>query len=170
MCNSGLSVWKNDQRGEEDRSGMERSEKWNRMNEVKWSELSEVTWREIEDGGPGWVFVRDHYYTYMMGLNLQQVIGNALIISWTNNSNLLIHPRQLCYSNGCWFLSSPEVHPWVHPRLAGNLSWCCDRHSVQERRWHLWMEFHRKLTSRVANFIAKTLLGSNCSDLTGSFR
>jgi len=30
--------------------------------------------------------------------------------------------------------------------------------------------FIRKLTSRVANFIAKTLLGSNCSDLTGSFR
>lgn len=30
--------------------------------------------------------------------------------------------------------------------------------------------FMRKLTSRVANFIAKTLLGSNCSDLTGSFR
>jgi len=28
----------------------------------------------------------------------------------------------------------------------------------------------RKLTSRVANFLAKTALGSNCSDLTGSFR
>ncbi len=32
--------------------------------------------------------------------------------------------------------------------------------------WNLY----RKLTSRVANFIARTLLGSNCSDLTGSFR
>jgi hypothetical protein len=31
-------------------------------------------------------------------------------------------------------------------------------------------DFRRKLTSRVANFIASTLLGSNCSDLTGSFR
>lgn len=30
--------------------------------------------------------------------------------------------------------------------------------------------FNRKLTSRVANFIAKAALGSNCSDLTGSFR
>lgn len=31
-------------------------------------------------------------------------------------------------------------------------------------------DFRRKLTSRVANFLAKTLLGNNCSDLTGSFR
>ncbi|KAL4466042.1 hypothetical protein ABPG74_004279 [Tetrahymena malaccensis] len=31
-------------------------------------------------------------------------------------------------------------------------------------------DFMRKLTSRVANFIAKTTLGSSCSDLTGSFR
>lgn len=30
--------------------------------------------------------------------------------------------------------------------------------------------FFRKLTSRVANYIAKTTLSSNCSDLTGSFR
>ena len=28
----------------------------------------------------------------------------------------------------------------------------------------------RKLTSRVANFIASTSLGANCTDLTGSFR
>ncbi len=31
-------------------------------------------------------------------------------------------------------------------------------------------DFGRKLTSRVANYIAKTTLGSDCSDLTGSFR
>lgn len=31
-------------------------------------------------------------------------------------------------------------------------------------------DFRRKLTSRVANFLAKTLLGNDCSDLTGSFR
>jgi dolichol-phosphate mannosyltransferase len=30
--------------------------------------------------------------------------------------------------------------------------------------------FHRKLTSRVANFIARAATGSQCSDLTGSFR
>lgn len=30
--------------------------------------------------------------------------------------------------------------------------------------------FKRKLTSRGANFIAKTALGNSCSDLTGSFR
>jgi len=28
----------------------------------------------------------------------------------------------------------------------------------------------RKLTSRVANYLAKTALGNDCSDLTGSFR
>jgi dolichol-phosphate mannosyltransferase len=32
--------------------------------------------------------------------------------------------------------------------------------------WNLF----RKLTSRVANFIASTSLGVSCSDLTGSFR
>ena len=32
-----------------------------------------------------------------------------------------------------------------------------------------WSLF-RKLTSRVANFIASTTLGINCTDLTGSFR
>ena len=31
-------------------------------------------------------------------------------------------------------------------------------------------DLRRKLTSRVANFLARTLLGNNCSDLTGSFR
>ena len=31
-------------------------------------------------------------------------------------------------------------------------------------------DFRRKLTSRVANFLAKTLLGNKCTDLTGSFR
>jgi dolichol-phosphate mannosyltransferase len=31
-------------------------------------------------------------------------------------------------------------------------------------------DFGRKLTSRVANFIAKSTLGSSYSDLTGSFR
>lgn len=31
-------------------------------------------------------------------------------------------------------------------------------------------DFSRKLTSRVANFIAKATLGSQCTDLTGSFR
>jgi len=31
-------------------------------------------------------------------------------------------------------------------------------------------DFKRKLTSRVANFIARVALGNNCSDLTGSFR
>lgn len=30
--------------------------------------------------------------------------------------------------------------------------------------------FSRKLTSRGANFLASTLLGVKCSDLTGSFR
>lgn len=30
--------------------------------------------------------------------------------------------------------------------------------------------FHRKLTSRVANFLASTVLGTSYSDLTGSFR
>jgi len=30
--------------------------------------------------------------------------------------------------------------------------------------------FFRKLTSRVANFIAATSLSADCSDLTGSFR
>ena len=30
--------------------------------------------------------------------------------------------------------------------------------------------FSRKLTSRGANFLASTLLGVQCSDLTGSFR
>ena len=32
--------------------------------------------------------------------------------------------------------------------------------------WNLY----RKVTSRTANLIARTLLGSSCSDLTGSFR
>ena len=31
-------------------------------------------------------------------------------------------------------------------------------------------DFKRKLTSRVANFIAKSALGSDCTDLTGSYR
>lgn len=31
-------------------------------------------------------------------------------------------------------------------------------------------KFNRKLTSRGANFLASTLLGVKCSDLTGSFR
>ncbi len=34
---------------------------------------------------------------------------------------------------------------------------------------HGW-DLRRKLTSRVANFLAKTMLGSNTTDLTGSFR
>lgn len=31
-------------------------------------------------------------------------------------------------------------------------------------------DLKRKLTSRVANYIARTMLGGDCSDLTGSFR
>ena len=31
-------------------------------------------------------------------------------------------------------------------------------------------DLKRKLTSRVANFLAKTMLGSDTTDLTGSFR
>lgn len=65
-------------------------------------------------------------------------------------------------------------HPKYIPKLIRRMEWTgaeivTGTRYIENAGVYGW-DLKRKLTSRCANFLAKTAMGSDCSDLTGSFR
>lgn len=85
--------------------------------------------------------------------------------------------RQFCHHNGCRSFSSPQIHSQhdsVHlcsfrKQRQTNADIVTGTRYIDGAGVDGWA-WKRKLTSRVANFIASWALGSSFSDLTGSFR
>lgn len=87
-----------------------------------------------------------------------------------------IEGLQFCSGNFVILMDADLSH---HPKFIGKFiarqkETNCDvvtgtRYKPGEGGVYGW-DLRRKLTSRVANFLATTLLGKKCSDLTGSFR
>ncbi|EGR27944.1 hypothetical protein IMG5_186300 [Ichthyophthirius multifiliis] len=87
---------------------------------------------------------------YMDGLKC--ATGNFIILM---DADLSHHPKYIPYFINKQAEKNADIVTGTRYKVGGGV--------------YGW-DFIRKLTSRVANFLAKTLLGSSYSDLTGSFR
>eukprot|EP00828_Plagiopyla_frontata_P005181 TRINITY_DN1203_c0_g1_i2.p1 TRINITY_DN1203_c0_g1~~TRINITY_DN1203_c0_g1_i2.p1 ORF type:complete len:275 (-),score=40.41 TRINITY_DN1203_c0_g1_i2:62-886(-) len=117
--------------------------------------------------------------TYEIAKTLQKKYGNKIILHWREAKLGL----GSAYQDGLKFCTGNFVilmdadlshHPKYLPKFIQKQQET-QAEIVTGTRYEVnggvygW-DFRRKLTSRVANFIAKVALGNNCSDLTGSFR
>ena len=117
--------------------------------------------------------------TYEVALQLQKVFKDKIqVLKRAGKLGLgsaYVDGLKLCTGNFVIIMDADfSHHPKFIPQfIQKQLETDCDivtgTRYVTGAGVHGW-DLRRKLTSRVANFLAKTMLGSNTTDLTGSFR